>query len=91
MSNCDNCKNSGICKYEDDARDFEDYVTGAKTNDDTKLKRPSVITAYVRCNRFVSNINLKKIKDEMAGGKSAEDIAKEFNISKGKVHALTKK
>ena len=84
--NCDNCKNSDICKFEKEAREFETAIGN--------LPHPEVSTAFVNCKKFRpkmdANIVKQKIIKEIKDDKSVPDIAKEFNISETKVRYIKK-
>ena len=84
--NCDNCKNSDICKFEKEAREFETAIN--------ELSHPEVSTAFVNCKKFRpkmdANIVKQKIIKEIKDDKSVPDIAKEFNISETKVRYIKK-
>lgn len=45
---CDNCRNAGICKFEDDVRSFEDQII--KTYTDSS--RPSVVDVNIFCHKY---------------------------------------
>ena len=65
--NCDHCTHSGICKYEADARKFEETLTRYLTNDDKEYAvqegcsskqtytKPSCITLLFKCSKFKQN------------------------------------
>lgn len=85
MSNCDNCKNSEICKFEEEAKEFENKIQD--------LPHPEVTTAYISCKKFRSKVDpsvtYKKVSKELKDGKSVSDVAKEFNMSESKVRFIS--
>lgn len=84
--NCDNCKNTDICKYEEQAREFEKNMQA--------LPHPDIITSFVTCKKFRSkidgNVLVKRISEEIKDGKDVPTIAKEFNVSESKVRCIKK-
>lgn len=84
--NCDNCKNTDICKYEESAREFEKNMQA--------IPHPDLITSFVTCKKFRSkidgNVLVKKVAEEIKNGKDVPTIAKEFNVSESKVRYIKK-
>lgn len=75
--NCDHCAHAGICKYEDDARRFEETLTRYITSEDKEYAvsengssrqiytKPSCITLLFKCEkfkqRFTNDVKNKKL------------------------------
>jgi hypothetical protein len=54
--NCDKCLYSTLCKYEEDARKFEEIIKKfAKENDD--VIKPACLELCVKCNNFRMKYN----------------------------------
>ena len=50
--NCDTCRYSGLCKYEDDARKFENYISDqANQYADGK---PETVNVIIHCAKYWS-------------------------------------
>lgn len=49
--NCDRCRNSGICKYEDNAKEYEVRFNAWNTAQDAL--RPDILKLNFNCKRFL--------------------------------------
>lgn len=48
--NCDTCRYSGLCKYEDDARKFETYILDQAKQE--PAKEPETISVIIHCTKY---------------------------------------
>lgn len=49
--NCDKCMYKGICKFEDDARKFEETVDKF-ASDNQEILKPDCLEILIKCNKF---------------------------------------
>ena len=49
--NCDKCLYAGICKYEEDARKFEEVINKFAKENESSLQ-PDCLEILIKCNRF---------------------------------------
>lgn len=62
--NCDKCLYAGLCKYEENARKFEDVVKKfAKENVD--IKQPVCVEVLIKCNRFKMKYGLREAENNL--------------------------
>mgnify|MGYP004629457963 CR=1 FL=1 len=83
--NCDHCAHSGICKYESDARKFEETLTRYITDDDKEdavqeggnskqtYTKPSCITLLFKCSKFKQHFKPSPDKPSYSAGKRTFD------------------
>lgn len=50
--NCDTCRYSGLCKYEDDARKFETYILDQAKQEDAG--KPETVNVIIHCTKYWS-------------------------------------